>query len=353
MAGEHLELIEQRRPQDRLLRVGDLLLVVLERARRARQRRAADATVLVALVLVVRADRERVPVADLPREAEVDSCLAVLVRQVVLNDARRSERVDEGLLVQDLVVRRQRERRLAAAAERAAEEALVDLPLLGRLDRREGVARVDRRVAENDRGLTVELLRAWLGEDFDPPAAGARVLGRVGILVDPDLLHLRRADVQRADLHAVDDDGDAAVADRSGVQKLRHGGDEIVVEHRQALEHVLVDGDRVDVVARRGADLGHGIADGDLLGEISEAQHQALRTGGARADAQLRRCRLEPLVRGAKLVGAGRDPLETERSRPVRDRGLHHRTGGVHERHGRRRQYGAGLVLNNAAHRDR
>ena len=51
VADEHLELVEQRRAEDRLLRVGDLLLVVRERAGRARQRRAADAAVLVELVL--------------------------------------------------------------------------------------------------------------------------------------------------------------------------------------------------------------------------------------------------------------------------------------------------------------
>ena len=112
VAEQHLELVEQRRPQDRLLRVGDLLLVVLERRRGAGQRRAADAAVLVALVLVVRPDRERVPVADLMRDAAGHQRLAARLRQRVLDHAGRPERVDERLLIAGLVVGRQHERRL-------------------------------------------------------------------------------------------------------------------------------------------------------------------------------------------------------------------------------------------------
>ena len=41
VAEQHLKLVHQRRRDDRLLRVGDLLLVMLERRRRAGQRGAA------------------------------------------------------------------------------------------------------------------------------------------------------------------------------------------------------------------------------------------------------------------------------------------------------------------------
>ena len=160
---EHLKLVHQRRPQDRLLRVGDLLLVMLERRRRAGQRRAAGAAVLVALVLIVRPDRERVLVADLVRDAAGDERAAARLRQRVLNDARRPERVDERLLVVALVVGREHERRLAAVAERSAEEPFEDPPLFRRLRRRERVARVDVRVADDRRSSRRDTpaSRAW------------------------------------------------------------------------------------------------------------------------------------------------------------------------------------------------
>ena len=48
---QHLKLVHERRPEDRLLREGDLLLVMLERGGGAGQRGAAGVAVLVALVL--------------------------------------------------------------------------------------------------------------------------------------------------------------------------------------------------------------------------------------------------------------------------------------------------------------
>ncbi len=124
VAEQHLKLVHQRRPEDRLLRVGDLLLVMLERRRRAGQRRAAGAAVLVALVLVVRTNRERVLVADLVRDAAGDARFAARVRQLAVDRSVESDRVDEGLAGVVLVVGRQHERRLAVVADRPAEELL-------------------------------------------------------------------------------------------------------------------------------------------------------------------------------------------------------------------------------------
>jgi hypothetical protein len=72
VAEEHLEPVEERRRENRLLRVGDLLLVMFEGRRRAGERCPAGAAVLVGLVLIGGADREGVLVADLMRDAAGD-----------------------------------------------------------------------------------------------------------------------------------------------------------------------------------------------------------------------------------------------------------------------------------------
>jgi hypothetical protein len=96
---QHLKLIDERRPQDRLLGDGDLLLVMLERRGGAGERRSAGAAVLVALVFVGRPDRERVSVADLTSDAACDERSAARLRQRVLDDAVRTERIDDRLIV--------------------------------------------------------------------------------------------------------------------------------------------------------------------------------------------------------------------------------------------------------------
>src|SRR4051812_22980543 len=84
VAEQHLKLIDEPRGDDRLLRVGDLLLVMLERRRRAGQGGAAGITVLVALVLIVRTNRKRVLAADLARDAAGDARFAAGVRQLAI-----------------------------------------------------------------------------------------------------------------------------------------------------------------------------------------------------------------------------------------------------------------------------
>ena len=118
---EHLKLIEQRRAEDRLLRVGDLLLAVFEVRSRARERRAAHAAILLALVLVTRPNRDRRLVAELMREAGRKERLPVRLRRDVLNHARQTEREHDRLLIVALVVPRKKKRRLAAVSRPARQ----------------------------------------------------------------------------------------------------------------------------------------------------------------------------------------------------------------------------------------
>jgi hypothetical protein len=76
----------------------------------------------------------------------------------------------------------------AAAADRAAEEPFEDPPLLWRFRRGERVASVEMRIANTRFVLGVVFLRARLRQDLDAPASRPRVLGRIRILVDADLL---------------------------------------------------------------------------------------------------------------------------------------------------------------------
>mgnify|MGYP003693922353 CR=1 FL=1 len=146
---------------------------------------------------------------------------------------------------------------LPLVPERAAEEPFVDPPLFGRLGRRERVARVERarrgRSASPRReyccvpGLVRISTRPRPGREYS--AEYGSWLIRICCIADA----LTLSALTSMPLTTI---GDAAVADRSGVEELRHRRDEVVVEDRQAVEHVLVDGDRVDVVAGGGADLG-------------------------------------------------------------------------------------------------
>src|SRR2546427_453781 len=67
--------------------------------------------------------------------------------------------------------------------------------------------------------ISVVLPPAGLGENLDAPAAGPRVLRRIRILVDADLLNGRRADIQRAHFHPIDDNGHTPGAERSRIEK--------------------------------------------------------------------------------------------------------------------------------------
>ena len=248
VAEQDLKLVQERRPQRRLLRVGDLLLVMRERGARRRERRAADPAILILFVFVARTNRDRGLVAPLMVDAERDERLTVLLRGDLVDRAGQPDREDFGLLIVGIVVGREREGRLPALTHGTAEDTFEDPLLLGRSGRRERVAGVEMRVADEDISLAFVLLSARLRQDLDPAPARPRVFRRIRILIDFDLLHRRRADAQRADFHAVDHNGRAARAERAGIEEARDRGDVVLIEDRQSLERALVDRHRIQVV---------------------------------------------------------------------------------------------------------
>ena len=157
-----------------------------------RERCAADAAVPVALVFVVRSNRNRGGVALLMGDAAREQRAAARLRRHVLHRPCQSGREDERLLIVDLVVPRQQIGRFPAVADRPAIHALDNVLPLRRLRCRKRVLRVKSGVAPDRIEFTVILLRARLRQDLDSAASRPRVLRRIRVLVDFDLLDGRR-----------------------------------------------------------------------------------------------------------------------------------------------------------------
>ena len=90
--------------------------------------------------------------------------------------------------------------------------------LLGRVGG-EGVPRVQAVVAEQEVERAVVGVRGRLRDDLDAPAAPARILHRVGVVVDADLLDGRGRDARVPHLHPIDDNGRSGTARRAGIEK--------------------------------------------------------------------------------------------------------------------------------------
>jgi len=79
--------------------------------------------------------------------------------------------------------------------DRAAEAEAVLIEVIGTLDARRRLNRVDvvvgvvAPVAQEIEGRAVKLVGARLGDDVDDGAARAAVLGRIGVVVDLELFH--------------------------------------------------------------------------------------------------------------------------------------------------------------------
>ena len=150
------------------------------------------------------------------------------------------------------------------------------MPLFLRFRARECVARAQVAIADEGVELAVILLRARLGQDLDASAARPRIFRGVRILIDPDLRDRRGTDVERADLHAVDDDRHAAAESRR-IEEARGRRDQIAIEHGQPAEHLLIERHRVAVVRGARIDAGCGVADGDVLRNRGEVEDEFLR----------------------------------------------------------------------------
>ena len=321
VAEQQPNLTEQRRTDHCLLRVGDLLLVVVGVGAGRRERGAAHAPVTTALVLVVRPKRDRRRFAHLERQAAGRQGLPVRLSRHFLDGPRRTYGVDDCLLVLGLIAPGHLERHLAAVSGRPAERALDDVLPVRRLLGGKRVPGVEGGVAPEEVALAVELRGRRLGQDLDPPATGARVLGGIRVLVDLDLLHGGGADTQRVHLHPVHHQGHAPVAQHARVEETRGRGDHVLVEHGQALEHVLVDGDRIGVGRGTSAHLTRLGVDGDLLAKAGQRQRQADRSRRACPDRHARGARLEPFEAGQDVVAAWRHRVEPKHAGGVGGRG--------------------------------
>src|SRR6202166_2144271 len=92
--------------------------------------------------------------------------------------------IDDGLLIQQVLVERQQETGSPAVSDRSGYGAFIILPALGRLHHSEGVARVEDRIAKHKIQGAVVLGRSALSNNFETSAAGARKAGRVRIVIN-------------------------------------------------------------------------------------------------------------------------------------------------------------------------
>src|SRR5438128_2380187 len=127
---------------------------------------------------------------DGPRREHV----AVWCGHVLLNRTRWALREHDGLDVIGGRAQRSGKRGFLGMGYRAAEKAFEGPALLVGLHGGERVARIERRVPKDEVRNAVVLLRARLQDDLDTTPPRARVFGRVGILVDLDLLNGRSRD---------------------------------------------------------------------------------------------------------------------------------------------------------------
>src|SRR4051812_5582523 len=106
MAAKDLELIDEIRREARLLVVAQLLLVMRERTAGACERHAADAAIVVALVLIARCKRDNRVVASLMGNCRREQRLDIRLPDDVLDRSGGSQRVDNRLLIVGLMIGR-------------------------------------------------------------------------------------------------------------------------------------------------------------------------------------------------------------------------------------------------------
>lgn len=161
------------------------------------------------------------------------------------------------------------------------------------------------------------LHRPRLEHDFDAAAAGTRVLRRIRILIDLDLLNGRRRNVQVVDFDAVDHQRRAVRADCARIEEARHRREHVLVEYRQVLDRLVVDRRRVEIRRGVGLHLGRRVADGHLLGDARQRQRDAKRRRRSRADDDANRRRLKTLEGDNDVVASLWDAIEAKHANRV------------------------------------
>ena len=84
--------------------------------------------------------------------------------------------------------------------------------------------------------------RSALGDDFQTSAAGTREARGVWVVVDLYFLNGGGSHAGSVGLDAVDDQRDAVGSGGVVVEEAGHGGDVVLIEDRDAVERVAVDG---------------------------------------------------------------------------------------------------------------
>ena len=235
------------------------------------------------------------------------------------------------------------------------------------------VVRVVALVAQEVEERAVEIVRARLRHDVDDGATGAAVLGRVGVVVDLELLYrVLRELVRRAAgagaaeglaeervviVRAIDDErveraALSGEADVAGAHVLHHAGrrenevDEVASIDRQVLNRCLVH-DRAHLCALRFDERSSG-RDGHRLGDADFHREVDRRVAADVDDDFLADNRLESFQRRFDAVRAGHQEANLIGADAVRHCAARDARGGVRRSHGDTGKCRAGVIVHRA-----
>src|SRR5204862_6328469 len=126
----------------------------------------------------------------------------------------------------------------------------------------------------------------------------------IRVLVDLDLLNGRGRNHQIVHFDAVHEEGRAVGPDRTGIEKARHGREDVLVEDRQVFDRARIDARRVEIRCRIRLDLRGRVADGDLLTDRCQRERHPYRNWRQAADVETYGRWLKAFERDEELVSA-------------------------------------------------
>ena len=186
------------------------------------------------------------------RYAKRDLSIALRRRHVVADFTGQAAREHNGLEVFFLAFSGKQKRGALAAAQGTSQRSLENPALLGRPHQSEGVACIPDRITKNEIEGSVVFRGGCLSDDLQATPARTRKLGGIRVLIDPHFLDGRRRDSHVVYFHSIHDQLRTACADRRWIEKGRHGGENVLIENRHALEQAQIHRSRITVLGGLG-----------------------------------------------------------------------------------------------------
>lgn len=172
-------------------------------------------------------------------------------------------RVNDALLILQVFVEREQETGVLAMADGSGDGAFIVLPSFVRLDDSKNIRRVEYGIAKQEVQRAMIVGRSALSDYFQTSAAGTREAGGVWVAVDLYFLNSGWSHAGSIRLNAVHHQRNAVGSSGIVIKEARHGRDVVLIEDRDAVECVAIDGVRVLVLGALDADERCGISGSD------------------------------------------------------------------------------------------